>query len=301
MLTPEELREALKGPIVSLPTFFKKTGEQDLESVRRTVDFVIESGLKVLLLTAGDSSYDLQSEEEIRALARAVIEEASGRAVVVVGTHKLWWRDRIISFCRYVRELGADGVMVLRPEFSAGEEPEVEELVLGTYRDVAEEVGCGVVLNGVFSMRLLRKLAEVPNVVALKEDAGDPWCHDALWTVGKRLSVFGGGQKWRFLYGVLWGMVGYLTTYGLLAPQVTHRFWEAVERRDLFEAARIVDEYDNPFFEYAIGHPKGFHPVRQAAMEVFGRGPRWLRPPAPSLNDREMEELRGMFHRMGLI
>ena len=150
-------------------------------------------------------------------------------------------------------------------------------------------------------MKLLKRLAEIPSIVALKEDAGDPWCHDALWTVGKKLTIFNGGQKWRFLYAVLWGATGYLTTYGLLAPKVAHRFWDAVQRKDLFAAAEIVDTYDNPFFEVAIDHPKGFHPVRQASMEVFGRGPRWMRPPQPSLDDREMDELRAIFGGMGLV
>jgi len=96
-------------------------------------------------------------------------------------------------------------------------------------------------------------------------------------------------------------MRGYLTTYGLLAPKVTHQFWSAIEHRDLFAAAHIIDKYDNPFFEYAINHPKGFHSVRQAALEVFGRGSRWMRPPQPSLNDQEIDELRAIFGKMGLL
>jgi len=301
MMKSEELKKTLFNPIVPLPTFFTREGKQDLESVRKTVEFVITNGLKVLLLTMGDSNYALQSETEIRNLARAVIEQADGRAVVIVGTHYYWWRDQIIDFARYVEELGADGVMVLRPQPSLGNAPEFEDIVFETYQAVARSVNCGIVLNGVFSMRLLKRLVEIPNVVALKEDAGDPWCHDALWAVGKKISIFNGGQKWRFLYGLLWGMTGYLTTYGLLAPKVTCEFWSAIERRDLFTAAHIVDIYDNPFFEYAINHPKGFHPVRQATMEIFGRGPRWMRPPQPSLNDKEMNELRAIFNKMGLL
>lgn len=300
-MTPEELKRALAAPIVSLPTFFTREGKQDLEQVRSTVDFAVDNGFELLLLTAGDSNYDLQTEDEIRALAKAVIEQASGRAAVLVGTALDWWRDQIVEFARYVEELGAGGVMVLRPRVSLGEGPGFEDLVFETYQAVSDAVRCGIVLNGVFSMRLLKRLASIERVVGLKEDAGDPWCHDALWAVGRDLAVFNGGQKWRFLYGVLWGMVGYMTTYGLLVPQVAHRFWERVQQRDLFAAARIVDQYDNPFFEFAIPHSKGFHPVRQATMEIFGRGPRWLRPPQPSLDDGEMEELRAVFEGIGVL
>ena len=300
-MTPEELKKALAAPIVSLPTFFTRDGAQDLESVRSLVEFLITNDLKVFLLTSGDSNYTLQSEPEIRALAKTVIEQVAGRATVVVGTSLDWWRNQIVEFARYVDELGADGAMILRPQISLGDSQNFEDPVFELYQAVDAAVDCGIVLNGVFSMKLLKRLAEIPKIVGLKEDAGDPWCHDALYAVGKKLAVFNGGQKWRFLYGALWDMVGYLTSYGALAPQVTHQFWEAVGRKDLFAAAKIVDTYDNPFFEYSIGHPEGFHPVRQASMEVFGRGPRWLRSPEPSLNDRDLDELRAVFDKMGLL
>ncbi|MFH1007162.1 MAG: hypothetical protein V1800_06640, partial [Candidatus Latescibacterota bacterium] len=64
-----DLRKTVAAPIVSLPTYFTRAGAQDLESVRSTVEFAIGNDLKVLLLTSGDSNYELQSEEEIRAVA----------------------------------------------------------------------------------------------------------------------------------------------------------------------------------------------------------------------------------------
>lgn len=300
-MNPAQLKEALVGPIASLPTFFTRQGAQDLESVQGTVEFVIANGLKVLLLTAGDSSYALQTETEIRALAKAVIEQAAGRATVIVGTARVWWRDQIIHFAQYVQDLGGDAVMVLRPEPSVGDSPGFEDAVFETYQAVAESVDCGIVLCGDFSMRLLKGLAQIPNVVGLKEDAGDPWCHDALWHVGKDLAIFNGGQNWRYLYAMLWGATGYMDTYAPWAPQVTRRFWDAAQKRDLFGAAQLVDQYENPFFDFACSHPKGYHPVQQATFEVFGRGPRWLRPPQPSLDDRETDELRAVFEKMGLL
>ena len=101
-MQPHELKAALANPIVSLPTFFTREGAQDLESLRRTMEFVIAHDMKVLLLTAGDSNYELQSEEEIRAVARTVVEAAAGKATVVVGTAPHWWHDQIIGFARYV-------------------------------------------------------------------------------------------------------------------------------------------------------------------------------------------------------
>ena len=300
-MNPDDLKRALAGPIATIPTFFHRDGSQDLLSVRGTVEFAVTHRIERLLLTAGDSNYELQSEEEIRAVAAAVIEQAAGRATIIVGTAYHWWRDQIVDFARDVEQMGADAVMVLRPQAGLGDSPDTEDRIGELYAAVSDAVDCGIVLNGLFSMDLLRRLARIPGVAALKEDAGDAWCHDALSTVGSELAVFGGGQKWRFLYGSLWGMVGYISSYSLWAPQVTEQFWGAVQAGDTAAAAALVDRYDNPYFAFAIGHPKGYHPVQQAAMEVFGRGERWLRSPQPSLGDSEVDELRAVFDRVGVL
>lgn len=299
-MEPTKLQAALANPIISLPTYFHRDGQQDLASLEQTVEFVIDNGFPTLLLTAGDSGYELQSEAEIRTVVRTVVNAAAGRATVLVGTALHWWRDQILDFATYVDELGA-GVMVLRPPATMGSSPAFEDPVFDLYRAVDQRVNCGIVLNGQFSMPLLERLADLPKVVGLKEDAGDAWCHDALYTVGKQLSVFNGGQKWRFLYGLLWGMKGYMTSFGPWAPQVSQRFWAAVQDKDLFAAAQIVDTYDNPYFAFSIDHPKGFFAVQQACFEVFGRGPRWLRAPQPSLDGDEMAALRQVFTAMDLL
>lgn len=46
-MKPAELKKALVGPIVSLPTFFTQEGAQDLESVRSTVEFAIKNDMSV--------------------------------------------------------------------------------------------------------------------------------------------------------------------------------------------------------------------------------------------------------------
>jgi dihydrodipicolinate synthase/N-acetylneuraminate lyase len=98
--------EALANPIVSLPSFFHRDGRPDLDSLRGTVEFSISNGFPTLLLTAGDSNYELQSETEIREVARAVVDQSDGRVAVVVGTALHRWRDQIVDFARFVDDLG---------------------------------------------------------------------------------------------------------------------------------------------------------------------------------------------------
>jgi dihydrodipicolinate synthase/N-acetylneuraminate lyase len=302
----EELKADISRPIISVPTFFSQNGKQDLSSVRQSVEFAIKNGHKTLLLTSSDSDLFNQTEEEIRLFAEAVINQTAGRAAVIAGTNAFWWRDKIISYAKYVSKLGANGVMVLNP-FTSGDvsstqdNPDVEDKIVETYNTVADSVECGVILCGFFTMKVLKRLAEIPGIVGLKEDMGDSWCHDAISMVGKKINIFCGGQKWRFLYEYLLGVKGYITTFGMLAPKITHKFWEAIKNKEFEEAVQIIEFYENPFYEYALNHPKGFLPVAKASFEIFERGPRWMRPPIPSFNDNEMKELKNIFKRMDLI
>ena len=131
------------------------------------------------------------------------------------------------------------------------------------YREVSEALECATVLHGRFSMPLLKRLAALPGVGAAKEDAGDAWCHDALWAVGDHLPILGSGPTERPVRGCQGG-------------------------RSIRQSV----------FRIAVGHAGGYNAVQQAAMEVFGCGPRWLRQPQVSLDDGEMEELRNLFEHM---
>ena len=51
----DELKEVLHGPIAFIPTYFSRSGSQDLDSAARTVDRAIDNGMRILLLTSGYS------------------------------------------------------------------------------------------------------------------------------------------------------------------------------------------------------------------------------------------------------
>ena len=54
-LTLDRVRAALTGPIASIRTPFSRDGSIDYDGLRRMIDFDLEAGSKVSLLTAGDS------------------------------------------------------------------------------------------------------------------------------------------------------------------------------------------------------------------------------------------------------
>ena len=83
MISREQSRGALTGPIVSVCPFFNRDGSIDWHSVRNEIDFVIDTGCKTVLLTCGDSLLTILTEKEIADLTRVTVEHTAGRAMTV--------------------------------------------------------------------------------------------------------------------------------------------------------------------------------------------------------------------------
>ena len=295
-MKPQELKSRLKGPITSIPTPFQSNYDVDYKGVRRIIDFAIENGMKVILLTAGDSQFHCLSLDEIKKLTKVVVEHTAGRATTIAATWH-WWTGMAVDFAKYAQNIGADGIMVHRPLRTAS-----DTAVHRHYKSVAEETNIGIILQGDFSLSLLERLTDIAHVVALKEDAGDRFYHDALRKIGEKLAVFCGGQYWRALYGYALGSTGFFAdAWGTVAPWIPNQFYDALTHGDLEKAKEIVNKYDEPLFDFGLAHPKGFQATWRAALEIFGLAQRWLRPPQESFSQEEVTELRKVFVRMGLL
>ena len=100
MISREEVREALTGPVSSLKTPFTRSGEIDYPGLRRLIDRNLEGGSKSSLLTSGDSLFTLMTDDEIADVTRAV-----ARAHRQAGTHRRRRRQLVDGQDRRVRPL----------------------------------------------------------------------------------------------------------------------------------------------------------------------------------------------------
>ena len=102
--------------------------------MRNFVDFVIEVGSKALILTHGNSLYSLLTDQEIGEITRVVAEHNAGRAMIVAADN-IWWTGKEIEFARYAREVGADMLMVLPPDWGGSCTPETSRKLPETSRN----------------------------------------------------------------------------------------------------------------------------------------------------------------------
>ncbi len=303
MISREEVRAALTGPFPSLNVPFNRDGGIDYGGLRNVIDRAIAGGAKTALLTWGDSLYSSLTDDEVTEVTRVVAEHAAGRAMVVAADNQ-WWTGKTVEFAKYCREVGADVLMVLPPNW--GRSCTVETF-LEHYAAIAEHIPVMVVTNA-FAPALeqgLETLAAlqdgVDGVVAVKDDVGGEFARTMTAMVGDRLAVFSGGKKRNHLAVLDSGAVGYMSTFILFDSSVTREYWQAVQRRDRTVAERVIEDHDDPFFEYILSLRGGFDAGMHGLLELCGIAGRWRRMPYYSLTDGEMEALANFCKTRGWL
>ncbi len=299
----EEIRYHLTGPVASVNIPFYQDGAIDYASLKKWVDFSIQAGSRTMLLTYGDSLYSILTDEEVAQVTKAVCDYTAGRAMVVAAD-RIWWTGKTVEFAKYCREVGADMLMVLPPDW--GGSCTVETFV-AHYKAVAECIPVMVVTNlyakrqadGLKVFEILRD--KVDGVMAVKDDVGGEFVRKMCMLVHDKWAVFAGGQKQLHMEMYPYGCDGYLSTFVSFKPEVAWKYWKAIEAKDLTAARNVIRDIDNPYFEFVVGLPGNFDAAIHGTLELFGIAKRWRRPPYYSLNDAEMERLKDFFKKLKLL
>lgn len=301
---PAELRARLTGPIPSLKTPFHQDGSVDFKGLRNLIDCNLAHGAKALMLTAGDSHYVALTEKEIAEVTKVTVEHTAGRALVIAAD-RYYHTTQAIEFARFAKDVGADVLMVMPPDWGGSSTP---QSFAEHYWTVAEVMPVMLVSNvfisrgakfGLETMKLV--LEATDNVVAIKDDMCGEFARKMSLLVQDRWAVISGGQKQNHLNNHPYGCDGYLSTFITFQPRLTHTYWAAVTSNNTAEVRRIIRDFDNPFFELVLGLPGGFNAGIQAMLELKGIAKRWRRKPYHSLSDRELETFAQGLKKLGLL
>jgi 4-hydroxy-tetrahydrodipicolinate synthase/2-keto-3-deoxy-L-arabinonate dehydratase len=107
-----------KGVFPVVPTTFSESGELDLESQKRCVDFMIDAGSHGLCILANFSEQFVLSDQEREVLTTAILQHVAGRVPVIVTTTHFSTRV-CIERSRRAQDAGAAMVMVMPPYHGA--------------------------------------------------------------------------------------------------------------------------------------------------------------------------------------
>ena len=107
-----------RGVFPVVPTTFTDTGELDLASQKRCIDFMIDAGSNGLCILANFSEQFVLSDDEREVLTRVILEHVAGRVPVIVTTTH-FSTQVCAQRSRLAQDLGAAMVMVMPPYHGA--------------------------------------------------------------------------------------------------------------------------------------------------------------------------------------
>jgi 4-hydroxy-tetrahydrodipicolinate synthase len=172
---PIEVTFVWKGSLVALTTPFNAQNRIDYDALERLIDFHVDQGSDGLVVagTTGESA-TLEKSEHIELVGRAA-EYANGRLVVIAGTGSNS-TQQTIELSLAVRDSGIDGYLLVGPYYNKP----VQEGIYRHFSAIADAVDKPIMLYNVPGRTVtdilpetLARLAEHPNIVALKDATGD--------------------------------------------------------------------------------------------------------------------------------
>ncbi len=107
-----------KGVFPVAPTTFTESGELDLTSQKRCIDFMIDAGSNGICILANFSEQFLLSDDERELLTRTVLEHVKGRVPIIVTTTHFSTKV-CAERSRRAQDQGAAMVMVMPPYHGA--------------------------------------------------------------------------------------------------------------------------------------------------------------------------------------
>ncbi|WP_244857747.1 dihydrodipicolinate synthase family protein [Agromyces archimandritae] len=137
-------------------------------------DFLIGNGCRGVGPNGSLGEYSSLTDDERRRVVQTAVQTVAGRGLVVAGVHGVGWHQAV-QWAEYAKEDGADAVLALPPTIYRANRSEVVE-----HYTRLNEVGLPIMMyNNPFDTKvdltpeLIAELAQLENVVAVKEFSGD--------------------------------------------------------------------------------------------------------------------------------
>ena len=281
------------GVFPAATTQFAPDLSLDLGATQKVQDALVRDGVHGLIIMGTVGENNSLEPDEKRSVLKAAVEAVGGRAPVIAGVSEFDTK-RAIAFARDAEKAGVDGLMLLPAMVYV---PAEEELV-AHFRAVSEATGLPIMLYNnppayrvSVSVEAMKRLADRPNIVCLKESAPDTRRFTDLYNeLGDRFILFAGLDDVA-LEGLLLGAKGWVSGLTNAFPKESLVLYEAALAGDL-ETARAIYRWFMPLL-----HLDAEHDLVQSiklAEQIMGRGSERVRPPRYPLTGSRRAEVSAL-------
>jgi 4-hydroxy-tetrahydrodipicolinate synthase len=288
----------LGSVITAAVTPFRADGAVDLERFRELATFLVENGSDGLVVCGTTGESPTLTDEEKLDLFRTAVDAVGDRATVIAGTGT-YDTAHSAALTREATALGVDAILVVTPYYNKPPQRAIvrhfEEIARATHLPVvAYNIPSRVVVN--IESATIARLAEIENVVAVKQALGDP--EQARFIVeDTRLDLYSGDDPNTLAFLELGGMGVVSVTAHLWGPQIAEMIRR--HREGDVDGARALHEEMQPSYDLLQIQVNPI-PIK-AALNLTGHEVGGYRLPMVEPDEGELMQIRSCLERSGLL
>ena len=285
--------------ITAMATPFASNESLDLEGAATLARHLIDHGTESIVVAGTTGESPTLSKEEKRDLFTAVVDGARGRAAVIAGTGTYSTAESI-ELSEMAAGCGVDGLLLVTPYYSRPPQAGL----LRHFSAVAGAVDLPIILYDIPSRTgrkiehpTLVELAKVPNIIGVKDAAGDPAGTSKLAGAAPEFTIWSGDDALT-LPMLSVGATGVVSVASHVAGERIAECIAAHEKGDVEHAADIDHEL-HPLYEvlFITSNPI---PLKAAlAMMGLPAGP--CRSPLVDATEDEKTRIRAVLSKLGIV
>ena len=276
------------GLCTALVTPFSEDGI-DFFMLEQLIEGQIEAGTEAIVLAGTTGESPTLTHDEKLELFREGVRMAAGRCWIIAGTGSNSTKAAI-DLSREAQDYGVDGLLVVTPYYNKATQPGL----LKHYRAICEAVEIPVIAYNVpsrtgvdISIDTCKALAEIPNLVGIKEACGDI-SKVARILADTDLAVWSGNDAQTVPVMALGG-AGVISVASNVIPKQMHDLTQAALKGDFANASALQRKYQRLMdLLFCQVNPI---PVK-AAMRMIGMDCGDCRMPLDGLTDENARKLR---------
>ncbi|MHA1909498.1 MAG: 4-hydroxy-tetrahydrodipicolinate synthase [Candidatus Thorarchaeota archaeon] len=292
-----------KGVMPALVTPFTRDGDLIEDSFKAIIDYTIEKGATGLVPAGTTGEFVYMRTEERKNLLRLAVEYADGRVPIVAGTGQNSTRDSV-ELTKYAADIGCDAALVISPFYLRPSDKGYYE----HYETVARQADLPTILYnipqctlGVLQSSLVEDLAEIDNIVGIKDSSGNiGHTVELIQKLKGKMPVIIGHDEC-FLSAVAAGAEAAILASGNVMPHIWLEIMEKVKKGDIESAANL--QHKAQTLSRIVTRNGGAPPVK-AALKMMGMRAGKSRMPLDTggtLTVELKDEIRLELEKLGLI
>lgn len=283
-----------QGVVVPMVTPVKG-GSVDLEAVATIIRSFAEAGVDTLIMGTTGEGNSVPMGEGID-MVHTAVEAAEGKVRIYAGVTGLCLKEQISQIEGFARA-GADVAVAVLPSYYAL----TEEQMVGYYTALADASPLPVMLYNILAtthlsipVEAVRKLAEHPNIVGLKDSERDLDRMAACIEIAKGREDFTYFCGWaaQSAHALELGADGIVPSTGNFVPKHFRALYDAAVSGDMEEANRLQAVTDDMAKVYQQGRPLGQQlAALKGIMEQCELCGREMLPPLTMLPEAEYTKI----------